>query len=297
MLGWSPRTWVLGGFAISFSSVVINTFILSNLNSRLAVVSSEQANVKDSLGRMATEIQRAESKYELVRVFHWVALNTPEKSRQVARNEVAYQLVNYFTRTYAAVNDISPVEVIKTDMIELEDDYKVAQQASEFLQKYMAAKDDQERAKWEAEIDKLDADAAEVPKTELGKHFAELSKIAYKEAECDDESSLLLAIAPTLQQMREQFIKTHTAKTRRLEELGAEKSRLQGYQQLATYLAIGLQLLGLSFILSRDVVKDINEVKVHVSKNEVVTHVSVGLVFLVAPLFSLFLHISVLMDS
>lgn len=261
MLGWSPRTWVLGGFAISFSSVVINTFILSNLNSRLAVVNSEQANLKESLARMATEIQRAESKYELVRVFHWVALSAPEKSRQQARTEAAYQLVNYFTRTYAAVHDISPVEVIKTDMIELEDDYQVAQQLADLMEKLMAAKDDKETAKLSAEIDKVDADAVEVPKTELGKHFAELKQVAYKEAECEDESDLLLAIAPTLQQLREQFIKTHNAKTKRLEELGAEKSRLQGYQQLATYLAIGLQLLGLSFILSRDVVKDINDVK------------------------------------
>lgn len=70
-----------------------------------------------------------------------------------------------------------------------------------------------------------------------------------------------MAISPTLQKLRGQFIKIHDAKTRRLAELGQEKSRLQGYQQLATYLAIGLQLLGLSFILSRDVVKDIHDVR------------------------------------
>ncbi len=261
MLGWSPRTWVLGGFAVSLSSVVINTFVLANLNSRIAVVNSEQSSLKESLSRMATEVQRAESKYELVRVFHWVALNAPEAQRQQARSEVAYQLVNYFTRTYAAVNDIPPVEVVKTDMIELEDDYEVTQQLADLLEKVTAAKDDKERARWAAEIDKVDTDAVDVPKTELGKHFAELSKVAYKEAECEDEADLLLAISPTLQKLRGQFIKIHDAKTRRLAELGQEKSRLQGYQQLATYLAIGLQLLGLSFILSRDVVKDIHDVR------------------------------------
>lgn len=262
MLGWSPRTWVLGGFAISFSSVVINTFVLANLNGRLASVNSEQSNLKESLGRMATEVQRAESKYELVRVFHWVALNAPEAQRKQARDdEVAYQLVNYFTRTYAAVNDIPPVEVVKTDMIELEDDYEVTERLAKIMEKATAAKDDKERDKWLAEIDKVDADSIAIPKTELGKHFYELAQVAYKEAECEDESDLLLAISSTLQQLRGQFIKTHDAKTKRLAELDKEKTRLLGYQQIATYLAIGLQLLGLSFILSRDVVKDINDVR------------------------------------
>lgn len=261
MLGWSPRTWVLGGFAISFSSVVINTFVLANLNGRLASVNSEQSNLKESLGRMATEVQRAESKYELVRVFHWVALNAPEAQRKQARDEVAYQLVNYFTRTYAAVNDIPPVEVVKTDMIELEDDYEVTERLAKIMEKATAAKDDKERDKWLAEVDKVDADSIDIPKTELGKHFYELAQVAYKEAECEDESDLLLAISSTLQQLRGQFIKTHDAKTKRLAELDKEKTRLLGYQQIATYLAIGLQLLGLSFILSRDVVKDINDVR------------------------------------
>lgn len=56
---------MLGGSAISLSSIVINTFVLANLNSRLAVVSSEQGRLKDSVARMATDYHRAESKYEL----------------------------------------------------------------------------------------------------------------------------------------------------------------------------------------------------------------------------------------
>lgn len=261
MLGWSPRTWVLGGFAISFTSVVINTFVLANISGRLSAVSAEQATVRESLTRMAAEVQQAESKYELVRVFHWVAMRAPKEQRETARAEVAYQLVNYFTRTHAAVNDIPPVEVVRTEMIELEDDYAVAQRAAELMGQRDAAKTDQERDRLNAELQKLDLDAVDIPKTELGKQFHELEKIAYKEADCDDEGDLLLAIAPTLQKLREQFTKTHALKTRRLEELGAEKARLQGYQQMATYLAIGLQLLGLSFILSRDVVKDIHDTR------------------------------------
>jgi hypothetical protein len=261
MLGWSPRTWVLGGFAISFTSVVINTFVLANISGRLSAVSAEQATVRESLTRMAAEVQQAESKYELVRVFHWVAMRAPKEQRETARAEVAYQLVNYFTRTHAAVNDIPPVEVVRTEMIELEDDYAVAQKAAELMGQRDAAKTDQERDRLNAELQKLDLDAVDIPKTELGKQFHELEKIAYKEADCDDEGDLLLAIAPTLQKLREQFTKTHALKTRRLEELGVEKARLQGYQQMATYLAIGLQLLGLSFILSRDVVKDIHDTR------------------------------------
>ena len=261
MLGWTPRTWVLGGFAISFTSVVINTFVLANISGRLSAVSSEQNAARESLVRIATEVQQAESKYELVRVFHWVAMRAPKEQRETARAEVAYQLVNYFTRSYAAVHDIPPVEVVRTEMIELEDDYAIAKLAAEMMVKRDAAKTDKQRDHWISELQKLDLDAVDIPKTELGKHFAELAKIAYKEADCDDEGDLLLAIAPTLQQLREQFTKTHADKSRRLAELDAEKARLQGYQQMATYLAIGLQLLGLSFILSRDVVKDIHEVR------------------------------------
>ncbi len=48
--------------------------------------------------------------------------------------------------------------------------------------------------------------------------------------------------------------------------------------------------------LETKISKDVNEVNVYVSKNEVITHASVGSVFLVVSLFSLFFHISGLMD-
>ena len=267
MLGWSPRTWVLGGFAISFSSIVINTFVLANLNSRLAVINSEHSNLKDSLGRLATDYHRAETKYELVRVFHWVAMGVAEgEQRDQARAEVSWQLANYLTRTYAAVNDISPVELIKTEMVEKEDDFEFDRQLKELSDKRLAAqeaKNSKEEARWLAEINKMAEIEPQVyiPKTPLGKKFAELAKVAEVETISPNELDLVVAIGPTMQSLRQDFIRTFDTKTKRMEELNAQKSRLQGYQQLATYLAIGLQLLGLSFILSRDGVKDINDTK------------------------------------
>jgi len=130
---WSPRTWVLGGFGISLTSVVLNTLVLSQLNHKLAAVNSEQAGLKESLSRMATEMQRAENKYEMVRRFHWVAMQAPKEHREQARTEAAYVLVNYFTRTYAAVHDIPPVEVIRTEMVEREDDYAVMKKLSDLV--------------------------------------------------------------------------------------------------------------------------------------------------------------------
>jgi len=107
----------------------------------------------------------------------------------------------------------------------------------------------------------VDADACEVPRAELGKKFAQLTPMGYAEANADTESDLLLVIAPTLQSLRDEFIKTHETKTQRIKELDLKKARLVNIQSITSYLAIGLQLLGLFFILSRDIVKDINDKK------------------------------------
>ena len=260
MTKWSPRAWVLGGFTISLASVVLNTVVLNRLNAKLASASAEYSAVKESMGRMATEIQRAENKYELVRVFHWVAMSLPEKQRDTARQEAAYVLMNYLRRFYAAVHDIPPIEVIQTEMTELEDDYEGMRKIHDILEAYKKA-DPKEQARLEKELDAVDADAVEVPTTPLGLLFKQASQVAEAEATAEDESELLLAIAPKLQSLRAEFIKLYQAKANRLKELEATKVRLVGQQALTSYLAIGLQLLGLFFILSRDVVKDINDKK------------------------------------
>ena len=256
----SPRAWLLGGFAISLSSVLLNTLVLAQLNGRLAKVNGEIAGIKESLAQMVSEIRRAETKYEMVRMFHWVAMSAPEKYRDTARREAAYPLVNYFTRSYAAVKDISPVEVMRTEMIEMEDDYAAMQKLSELATAYEQA-DESKRPAIEKEIDAVDADACQVPKTELGKKFAELAEIGLAEAEADDESSLLLRAAPTMQKLRDEFIRAHEVKSARLKQLEQQKQSLISSQTLTTSLAVGLQLLGLFFILSRDLVKDYNEAR------------------------------------
>lgn len=210
---------------------------------------------------MATEMQRAENKYEFVRLFHWVAMQAPESQKETARKEAAYLLVNYLTRTYSAVHDISPVDVIRTEMVELRDDYEVMRKLADLYRQIEEAKDEKERARLVAEVDKVDTDACEVPSTELGKEFARLAQIAYSEASAEDESDLLLSLAPTLQNSRDEFIKNYESKAARLKELDARKSRLLTHQAQTTALAVGLQLMGLFFILSRDVIKDINDKK------------------------------------
>jgi hypothetical protein len=261
MTKWSARSWVLIGFVISLSSVVLNTLVMARLNQEIAAITSEQTALKGSLDRMASEIQQAQNKYELVRVFHWVAMQAPKESREQARREAAYTLVNYFTRMYAAVHDVSAVELTRTEMTELKDDYEVMQKLSQLSDRMENATSHEERKQVEAEIDKIDAEAVEVPVTELGKELAKLTQLAYTEAVVSDESELLLEIAPTLQTLRDEFIKNYEAKTNRLSGLDARKSKLQGRQGLISQLAIGLQLMGLFFILSRDVVKDINDKK------------------------------------
>ena len=260
MIKWSPRAWVLGGFLISLSSVVLNTVALAQVNLRLAAVNSELSGLKDSMARTATEMQRAENKYEMVRLFHWVAMQVPEKQRETARQEAAYVLVNYFTRTYAAIHDIPPAEVIKTEMVEMEDDY-VAMKKIHDLAKQAETADEKEKERILKDIDKVDTDSIDIPKTPLGKEFAKLKEMGYAEASAEDESDLLLVIAPTLQSLRDDFIKAHGVKSARIKELEARRGQLTGIQSITSYLAVGLQLLGLFFILSRDVVKDINDKK------------------------------------
>lgn len=263
MLKWSARTWVLGGFAISLASVVMNTFVLARLNLKLTAVSGEASAVKESLNRMALDYERAESRYEVMRVLHWLAQLQPEgESRENAATEASAALANYLSRSYAAMHDIPVMEVVKTDLVENEAGFALLRKVAELGQKIQATEDPKERERLTKEMDAVtEAPIDTTPKSELGKTFAELAKLAESEIEATNEYDILLMVSPKVQEMRTDFIKTYEAKEARLRELEAEKLRLAGVQTLTSSLAIGLQLLGLFFILSRDIVKDIVEQK------------------------------------
>lgn len=219
MRHWNPRTWVVLGFSISFLSVGTNVFVLAGINERLARLNSEHSALTGLLAQQATQLSASEVKYDQVRLLHWVARSLPKEQQAVARKEAAYLLLGSLTKTYAAIHDISPVTVMKTESLEMEDDLHAMQKVAELSDALAKSQDPARSAALLQQIQAVDVQAVMQPKTELGKKFKELERYALAEVEAADELSLLLKISPLLRQMQQELSASYQDKERRLDQL------------------------------------------------------------------------------
>ena len=89
------------------------------------------------------------------------------------------------------------------------------------------------------------------PKSELGKKLREIQK--YSQAEyADNDVMLYAALMPVMKSLREQIVASIEKKQNRIRELQRERASLVRKSSYATYGAIAFQLLGLMFILAKD---------------------------------------------
>lgn len=258
MTGVTQRSWVLFGFAISLISVAINTFVISSLNDRLKEVDSENAKLNESLTKQATELNRAEIKLDLSRVMHHVAGTVPNEQKQTAREESAALLKSFLTRNYAAEADVPPIEMIKLDIQELSDDIPKLEKLREINQKLLDTTDLKEQERLLEELKKMDTRDRPLD-TELAQKVREIQKFAQTELKSKDDVDFWLELFPVLKQSKENIIKNIQTKQARIKELEEKRGDLSKWINLATYAAISLQLFGLMFVLTKDLVKDTKE--------------------------------------
>jgi hypothetical protein len=257
MTNLSARTWVLMGFAISIVAVTINVFVLSSLNDRIKDVDGELSKLNASLGAQAAEINNAEIKYDLYTILNHTAQFAEGEQKEAAGYDSISMLRDYLKRHYAAVYDIPTSDFVRAETEELATQLEIGERIKTAIPLAQAGKT--EEANKIIEQGSKDMKNWQ-PKTELGKKLHEAAATADHDKLSDkDTSTILLEIMPAIKSTKEQFIANYQKKQDRIRELQERKSNLSGWQSIFTYLAVSLQLFGLMFVLTKDLVKDTKE--------------------------------------
>lgn len=256
----SARTWVLMGFGISLLAVVINVFILSGINDRIKEADGELSKLNASLVNQATELTRADMKGDLFTIMHHMSKLSPDKDEQKLAGDDAIEILKEFLKKYyAAVNDVPINEMLKAVNEDLNGDMKV-------LEKYTAYNSIVQKEGSTPEAERLLQEAQEIQK-QNAQAKSELGKKLDAAAKLPDEDNLgskktdevLMSIIPTWKTSNEQYIANTQKKEARIKELQAKKASLSGWQSMFSFLAVSMQLLGLMFVLTKDLVKDTKE--------------------------------------
>ncbi len=257
MTNLSARTWVLMGFGLSLIAVVINVFVLASFNDKIKEADGELSKLTASLSSQATEINRAEIKYDLFTVLNHVSKLGKDQEKKMAGNDAAAMLRDYLSRNYAAVNDIPTSEYLKAVNEDLNGQLEIVEKYKTILAMYEQNKV-AEAERLEVEVEKADKDWK--PNSELGKKILEVQNPADSEKIGEGTTTdAYLAVMPVIKSSNEQYIANYQKKEARIKELQERKSNLSGWQNIFTYLAVSLQLFGLMFVVTKDLVKDTKE--------------------------------------
>lgn len=257
---FSARTWVLMGFGISLLAVVINVFVLSSINDRIKAADGEIAKLNTSLVNQATELTRTDMKGDLFLLLHHLSKLSSDKDEQaLAGDDAILMLQEYLKKYYAAANDVPVNEMLKATNEELNGQLKEGEKAK-------AAYAILEKEGRTPEADRLLQEANEITRqnaqarSDLGKKLDAAAKIPDEENFSSKKTfEVLLEILPSLKSSNEQYIASTQIKEARIKELQEKKGRLAGWQSLFSFLAVSLQLFGLMFVLTKDLVKDTKE--------------------------------------
>ena len=254
----SPKTFLIMGFAISAASVAMNTFVLSSIGSRLKAVNSEYYALDDALHKQVTQLTQVDLKFDVYRVMHNLADTSPTANARDARQDAKEILQGFLVKFYAAANDISPVEVNRIAVDEAGDALSKLKRDLELIQSLQQSKDPAALAQLASLVDKLGKEELP-PKSELAAKLREVGKYAEAETAAADTLELMFRVFPVMESLAEQLGKSIEQKESRMRELERERSSLEQKSAYASYAAISLQIFGLMFIFTRDILREITK--------------------------------------
>jgi hypothetical protein len=254
----SSKTFLFAGFAISLASVVINTFVLSSVNSRLKAADSEYFKVEQALGGQLSLLNEADIKFDVYRVMHHVALGSPMATAQEARQDAKEILQGFLVRFYAAANDIPLVQVTRIAADEAGEALPKVKKVMDLMQSLQRSKDPAESARLAMEIEKAGKEISP-PKTEMAKKLREIGNYADAETAASDGLDLTARLMPVMMSLRDQIVTSIERKESRMNQLQIERSSLARKAAYATYAAISLQIFGLMLIFTRDIARELTK--------------------------------------
>lgn len=247
----SAKTLMLSGFALSLVSIVLNTIVLSNIDTRLKAADAEYFKLVESLSKQATELNATDVRFDLYKILHYMAFSVPAAKAQDVRKDAEVLLKGILTRYYATANDISLVEVTRVEVEEMGDILPKLEQILVLMQALQQSPDASERAQLAAAIEKL-GERESPPKSALAQKLQEVGQYSAVELTAENELEILLQLTPLARSLREQILASINQKETRMQALERQRAALARQSKYATYAAISLQIFGLMLIFTKD---------------------------------------------
>ena len=241
---------MLMGFTLSLVSVVFNSLVITYVNRRLKEVDDERARLSDSLERQAAALSDGDSQFAFYRITHNLLYAVQPRDQEVVQTDSAGQLTKALQRYYQAAYDVPQTAITETENEDfgmrlplMEKDLQLARQ--------MDAASPEERARLQNESDDLRKQLPE-PKSDLGRKLREFRDVSETAEFSGSEAVLFSDLLPVMRSFQDEMAKNTEKKRNRIRELQAARASLVKRSDYVSAAAVFLQLLGLMFILARD---------------------------------------------
>lgn len=242
------RFWLIAGFSVSVVSVVVNTLIIANFSDEKIDLQQRHAEAKDRLIEVSASLYQAEAKFDTYKVLHHLAyVNMPEDRASDARDDAMYMLEAYLSKAYGAASNVPAIDIYETETQEMEQEIDALLKVRRLHEQAQRATTPKEIAAIEKELDAIDGDFE--GKTELGKKLRQVRQTSEIEKTTDTWLDWELAFLPTLKALREKTIATIRGQKAEVEKLERQIAEVDGRSDLANYIGIALQMLGLLLVL------------------------------------------------
>ena len=248
----SKKNTVLLGFTLSLISVVFNSVVISYVNRRLKEVDDERTSMSDSLERQAAALSDGDSQFAFYRIMHNLMYSVQHREDQgIVQEDAANQLTQALQKYYQAAYDVPQTDIISAALEDFGQRLPTIEKQMQLARDAEAATSPTERERLRKEQGDLEKQLPE-PKSDLARKLRELSKFSYDAEGTGNEVMLDSALLPKMKSFQNEFVTSSEKKRSRIRELRDERASLVRQANYASYGAIFFQMLGLMFILARD---------------------------------------------
>jgi hypothetical protein len=257
----SSRMFVIVGFTLSLAAVILNSVVLSRINARLKDVDSEYNKLVESLASQKSQMDDGDLQLSFRDLMHVLSFIVPADKRDEATEDAGDYLGSAVTAMYAAANDITAAQVMKTENEDLSSQIPNLNRMLEIKARAVELRRKGTRAalaeynRLAEESQRID-DETPLPKSELAKNLRELEDFGYATEAIKDPLEFQVKLYPRFRPIIEQLVVSTEAKENRQRELADLRSGLVRRMNNVTYAAIALQIFGLMLILAKDLARE-----------------------------------------
>lgn len=163
-------------------------------------------------------------------------------------------LMEYLAKNYGAANGIPAIDLFENTTIEQGQELETLKKVKDVLEKAQKETDPKKLEALEKELDGINTDI--VPTTDLGKKLNAVRQAAVVEENSTDQTEWELGFLPTAMEFREKTLGNIKAKKAEVGKLQKKLDDLSQRSNLANYLGVALQMVGLLLVLAESVMGD-----------------------------------------